>query len=99
MSSLLSWTKNNKTLAFSGILNRDSLVEFWDKRQTLLTQVEQVEQVDVSALTHVDSTGLAMLVRLKGEYQSQQSHLGIVGVSDNLNTLMELYGVKSLLMD
>ncbi|ETS98474.1 lipid asymmetry maintenance protein MlaB [Providencia sp. PROV188] len=96
MSSLLSWTKNNKTLAFSGILNRDSLVEFWDKRQTLLTQVEQV---DVSALTHVDSTGLAMLVRLKGEYQSQQSHLGIVGVSDNLNTLMELYGVKSLLMD
>ncbi|MDR2989046.1 MAG: lipid asymmetry maintenance protein MlaB [Providencia alcalifaciens] len=96
MSSLLSWTKNNKTLAFSGILNHDSLVEFWDKRQTLLTQVEQV---DVSALTHVDSTGLAMLVRLKGEYQSQQSHLGIVGVSDNLNTLMELYGVKSLLMD
>ncbi|MTC78546.1 lipid asymmetry maintenance protein MlaB [Providencia sp. wls1916] len=96
MSSLLSWTKNNKTLAFPGILNRDSLVEFWDKRQTLLTQVEQV---DVSALTHVDSTGLAMLVRLKGEYQSQQSHLGIVGVSDNLNTLMELYGVKSLLMD
>lgn len=96
MSSLLSWTKNNKTLAFSGILNRDSLVEFWDKRQTLLTQVEQV---DVSALTHVDSTGLAMLVRLKGEYQSQQSHLGIVGVSDNLNTLMELYGVKPLLMD
>ena len=96
MSILLSWTKNNKTLAFSGILNRDSLVEFWDKRQTLLTQVEQV---DVSALTHVDSTGLAMLVRLKGEYQSQQSHLGIVGVSDNLNTLMELYGVKSLLMD
>ncbi|HGN0868896.1 phospholipid transport system transporter-binding protein [Providencia alcalifaciens] len=96
MSSLLSWTKNNKTLAFSGILNRDSLVEFWDKRQTLLTQVEQV---DVSALTHVDSTGLAMLVRLKGEYQSQQSHFGIVGVSDNLNTLMELYGVKSLLMD
>ncbi|HEQ1858182.1 TPA: lipid asymmetry maintenance protein MlaB [Providencia alcalifaciens] len=96
MSSLLSWTKNNKTLAFSGILNRDSLVEFWDKRQALLTQVEQI---DVSDLTHVDSTGLAMLVRLKGEYQSQQRHFGIVGVSDNLNTLMELYGVKPLLMD
>ncbi|UBX49814.1 lipid asymmetry maintenance protein MlaB [Providencia alcalifaciens] len=96
MSSLLSWTKNNKTLAFSGILNRDSLVEFWDKRQALLTQVEQI---DVSALTHVDSTGLAMLVRLKGEYQSQQRGFSIVGVSDNLNTLMELYGVKPLLMD
>ncbi|CAG9428853.1 lipid asymmetry maintenance protein MlaB [Providencia alcalifaciens] len=96
MSSLLSWTKNNKTLAFSGILNRDSLVEFWDKRQALLAQIGHI---DVADLTHVDSTGLAMLVRLKGEYQAQQRSFSLVGVSDNLNTLMELYGVKPLLMD
>ncbi|ATG16166.1 lipid asymmetry maintenance protein MlaB [Providencia alcalifaciens] len=96
MRSQLSWTQNSVMLALSGVLDRDSLVEFWDKRQTLLSQIERI---DVSALTHVDSTGLAMLVRLKGEYQSQQRHLSILGVSDNLNTLMELYGVKPLLMD
>lgn len=96
MRSQLSWTQNSVMLALSGVLDRDSLVEFWDKRQTLLSQIERI---DVSALTHVDSTGLAMLVRLKGEYHSQQRHLSILGVSDNLNTLMELYGVKPLLMD
>ncbi|MTC56560.1 MULTISPECIES: lipid asymmetry maintenance protein MlaB [Providencia] len=96
MSGQLSWAQSETTLVISGILDRDSILGFWEKRQSLLSHIESI---DVSNLSHVDSTGLAMLVRLKGEYQSQQRPLKFVGISDNLNTLIELYGVKAFLIN
>ncbi|MGI3474225.1 lipid asymmetry maintenance protein MlaB [Providencia stuartii] len=95
MSHELTWEKSSSALLLSGTLGRDSLLVFWEKRKSLLAEVEQI---DVSGLEHVDSTGLAMLVRLKGELATEKRSLKIVGMSDNLTTLMELYGVKSLLL-
>ncbi|ELX8377750.1 lipid asymmetry maintenance protein MlaB [Providencia vermicola] len=95
MSHALTWDTASSTVKLSGTLGRESLLVFWEQRETLLSQVEQI---DVSGLDHVDSTGLAMLVRLKGEFEQQKRSLQIVGMSDNLTTLMELYGVKSLLL-
>lgn len=95
MSHVLTWDTASSTVKLSGTLGRESLLVFWEQRETLLSQVEQI---DVSGLDHVDSTGLAMLVRLKGEFEQQKRSLQIVGMSDNLTTLMELYGVKSLLL-
>lgn len=95
MSHALTWDTASSTIKLSGTLGRESLLVFWEQRETLLSQVEQI---DVSGLDHVDSTGLAMLVRLKGEFEQQKRSLQIVGMSDNLTTLMELYGVKSLLL-
>ncbi|EKT59979.1 lipid asymmetry maintenance protein MlaB [Providencia sneebia] len=92
----LSWTQSEATLLLTGTLNRESLLAFWKQRDSLL---KHVELLDVSGLHHVDSTGLAMLVRLKGEFIEQKRFLNIIGMSDNLLTLMELYSVKSLLLD
>ncbi|EPL9569118.1 lipid asymmetry maintenance protein MlaB [Providencia rettgeri] len=96
MSHALAWEKTQSTLHLTGSLDRDSLMSFWDKKSPLL---EQIEKIDVSGLTHVDSTGLAMLVRLKGEFQAKKLPLNIIGASDNLNTLIELYGVKTIILD
>lgn len=96
MSHALAWEKTQSTLHLTGSLDRDSLMSFWDKKSPLL---EQIEKIDVSGLTHVDSTGLAMLVRLKGEFQAKKLPLKIIGASDNLNTLIELYGVKTIILD
>ncbi|MDR2227001.1 MAG: lipid asymmetry maintenance protein MlaB [Providencia sp.] len=96
MSHALAWEKTQSTLHLTGSLDRDSLMSFWDKKSPLL---EQIEKIDVSGLTHVDSTGLAMLVRLKGEFQAKKQPLNIIGASDNLNTLIELYGVKTIILD
>lgn len=96
MSHALAWEKTQSTLHLTGSLDRDSLMSFWDKKSPLL---EQIEKIDVSGLTHVDSTGLAMLVRLKGEFQTKKLPLKIIGASDNLNTLIELYGVKTIILD
>lgn len=95
MSQALLWEVSQSTLRLSGTLGRESLLAFWEQRESL---VAQIEQIDVSGLEHVDSTGLAMLVRFKGEFATQKRSLNIIGMSDNLTTLMELYGVKSLLL-
>ncbi|EMT6575815.1 TPA: lipid asymmetry maintenance protein MlaB [Providencia rettgeri] len=96
MSQLLAWELNETTLYLTGTLDRDSLMSFWDKKDSSL---ERIENIDVSGLKHVDSTGLAMLVRLKGEFQAKNRSLNITGVSDNLNTLIELYGVQEIILN
>ncbi|EKT59637.1 lipid asymmetry maintenance protein MlaB [Providencia burhodogranariea] len=96
MSNALTWETSANTLSISGTLGRESLMALWEKRQSLFVKIDQL---DVSGLSHVDSTGLAMLVRLKGEFEKQQRPLKIVGMSDNLMTLMDLYGVGTLLLN
>lgn len=96
MSQLLAWELSETTLFLTGTLDRDSLMSFWEGKDSLL---EHIENIDVSGLKHVDSTGLAMLVRLKGEFQANNRSLNITGVSDNLNTLIELYGVQGIILD
>lgn len=95
MSHSLAWEIAETTLQFTGTLDRDSLMAFWDKRNSLL---DHIENIDVSGLKHVDSTGLAMLVRLKGEFQAKGRSLNVIGSSDNLNTLIELYGVQTVVL-
>lgn len=95
-SDALSWKQSETVLLLTGTLSRESLLAFWKQRDNLL---KQADQLDVSGLSHVDSTGLAMLVRLKGEFTTQNRSLQIIGMSDNLLTLMDLYGVKSLLLN
>lgn len=89
MTAALTWEKQGETLALSGELDRDTLLSFWNARQQ---QMSAVQTVDVSGLSHVDSAGLAMLVRLRGE--RPEAPFVLSGVSANLQMLMSLYGVE-----
>lgn len=89
MTAALTWEKQGETLALKGELDRDTLLSFWNARQQ---QMNAVQTVDVSGLSHVDSAGLAMLVRLRGE--RPEAPFVLSGVSANLQMLMSLYGVE-----
>lgn len=89
MTAALTWEKQGETLALKGELDRDTLLSFWNARQQ---QMNAVQTVDVAGLSHVDSAGLAMLVRLRGERPDTPFVLS--GVSANLQMLMSLYGVE-----
>ncbi len=89
MTAALMWEKQGETLALNGKLDRDTLLSFWNARQQ---QMNAVQTVDVSGLSHVDSAGLAMLVRLRGE--RPEAPFVLSGVSANLQMLMSLYGVE-----
>ncbi|EOZ4594764.1 MULTISPECIES: lipid asymmetry maintenance protein MlaB [Morganella] len=89
MTAALTWEKQGETLVLNGELDRDTLLSFWNARQQ---QMSAVQTVDVSGLSHVDSAGLAMLVRLRGE--RPEAPFVLSGVSANLQMLMSLYGVE-----
>ncbi|RUT64376.1 anti-sigma B factor antagonist (plasmid) [Morganella morganii] len=89
MTAALTWEKQGETLALKGELDRDTLLPFWNARQQ---QMNAVQTVDIAGLSHVDSAGLAMLVRLRGERPDAPFVLS--GVSANLQMLMSLYGVE-----
>ncbi|HAS8349933.1 lipid asymmetry maintenance protein MlaB [Morganella morganii] len=89
MTAALTWEKQGETLSLNGELDRDTLLSFWNARQQ---QMSAVQTVDVSGLSHVDSAGLAMLVRLRGE--RPEAPFVLSGVSANLQMLMSLYGVE-----
>ncbi|OTA17522.1 anti-sigma B factor antagonist [Xenorhabdus vietnamensis] len=92
----VSWEKTGNTLFLKGTLGRDSLLPFWQQKDHVL---EEIDNIDVSLLSHVDSTGLALFVRLKGEYQQRGRILTFSGISERLNTLITLYGLQALLDD
>ncbi|MEM8073077.1 lipid asymmetry maintenance protein MlaB [Morganella morganii subsp. sibonii] len=89
MTAVLTWEKQGETLTLKGELDRDTLLSFWNARQQ---QMNAVQTVDVAGLSHVDSAGLAMLVRLRGERPDAPFVLS--GVNANLQMLMSLYGVE-----
>ncbi|WP_348666620.1 lipid asymmetry maintenance protein MlaB [Arsenophonus symbiont of Ornithomya chloropus] len=94
MKSMLSWQKNNTTLILKGILNRDTLMFFWKQKNELL---KDINAINVSLLSHVDSAGLAMLVRLKTKKQFKNKLL-IEGISENLKTLIILYKLEDFII-
>ncbi|MFA7239290.1 MAG: STAS domain-containing protein [Sulfuricellaceae bacterium] len=57
-----------------------------------LTKFAQATEVDLSALTEVDSAAVSLLL----EWRRANPNLHFVGYSDNLKSLVTLYGVLDL---
>lgn len=90
---MLTWEQNGKTLILTGELDRDTLPAFWQQRNQLL---KGINSINVSQLSHIDSTGLAMFVRLKSEQQSENK-LVFEGISERFKTLIRLYKLESFM--
>ncbi|WP_419836290.1 lipid asymmetry maintenance protein MlaB [Xenorhabdus littoralis] len=96
MKETVSWEKVDNTLFLKGTLDRDSLLPLWQQKESALAGVDNIE---VSQLNRVDTTGLALFVRLKGEWQQSGRTLTLSGVGERLKTLIDLYGLQNLLDD
>ncbi|WP_225639204.1 lipid asymmetry maintenance protein MlaB [Candidatus Profftia sp. (ex Adelges kitamiensis)] len=87
----LIWSSEEKTLKLIGILDRNSLMIFWNNRYTML---HGKQTLDLSGLVRVDSAGLAMLVYLQNTRIPQ---IFITGASERLLTLIAVYNLHDLL--
>ncbi|PHM27133.1 lipid asymmetry maintenance protein MlaB [Xenorhabdus ehlersii] len=92
----VNWEKAGNTLFLQGTLDRDSLLPLWQQKEHVL---EDIGNIDVSQLSRVDSTGLALFVQLKGECHKRGRTLTFSGVGERLSTLITLYGLQALLDD
>ncbi|MFV9997185.1 MAG: lipid asymmetry maintenance protein MlaB [Arsenophonus endosymbiont of Dermacentor nuttalli] len=90
---MLTWQQNGQSLILIGELNRNTLPVFWQQRNQLL---KGINSINVSQLSHIDSTGLAMFVRLKSERQSDNK-LVFEGISERFKTLIRLYKLEDFM--
>ncbi|MBG6246962.1 MULTISPECIES: lipid asymmetry maintenance protein MlaB [Symbiopectobacterium] len=94
MAEALRWTSQDSTLALSGDLDRDSLLPFWQQRETLL---KGKQALDITALKRVDSAGLALLVHLYQQQIRSTPSFVISGASERVKTLIALYNLNDII--
>lgn len=93
MIPILTWEQKGQMLILTGELDRDTLPTFWQQRNQLL---KGVNAINVSQLSHIDSTGLAMFIRLKSEQQSENKWV-FEGISERFKTLIRLYKLEDFM--
>lgn len=94
MANRLNWSIQKQTLILQGELDRDTLLPLWQQRQVFLNGIRFL---DVSGLKRVDSAGLALLLQFYQQQRQRGNMLAIIGVTDNLLTLIALYKLQTIL--
>lgn len=89
MSASINIEIQGKTLYLTGILDSQTLELVWAQ----YLHFSNIAQIDVSALTRVDSSGLALLTYLCLTYNAR-----LLGATSQLQTLIELYDLQPVVL-
>lgn len=81
--------KNQTTLLFTGVLEREAVPLLWEQLSALNNRISFI---DVSGIERIDSAGLAFLVYLANQY-----NMTLLNRTEQLEMLIELYNLKSVL--
>lgn len=73
---------------FTGVLDRDAVVALWPKLKAL---PDSILQLDLNAVTQVDSAGLALLAELTARARDDGRTLVILGTPAGFNELSAAY--------
>lgn len=92
MSGQLQWAREGERFALQGELDQDLLVPLWEARDSV-TQGARV--LDLTAVSRVDTAGLALLIHLIALMRKQGAEVALEGMSDNLSTLISLYNLPA----
>lgn len=95
MADLLRWQVEEKTLYLRGKLDRETLSELWQQRETA---VKDITVIDVGGLQRVDSAGLALLVHLRQIALAQGASPVFCGITDKLHSLIALYNLQQIIV-
>ncbi|MBV4412982.1 lipid asymmetry maintenance protein MlaB [Enterobacteriaceae bacterium YMB-R22] len=90
MTDKLRWQREGDTLRLFDILEYETLEPLWQQR---VSATKGVALIDLSAVTRVDTAGLALLVRLVAEIRARNGQARITGISPSLRTLANLYNL------
>lgn len=94
MPEKMNWRVDAHCLVLDGELTHQSLLALWQIRDSLL---DSMTSVDVSGLTHVDSSGLALILQFISDAEKKGNLLEIKGITSNLETLITLYNVNTMI--
>ncbi|WP_314403440.1 STAS domain-containing protein [Stenotrophomonas rhizophila] len=86
-SNTASVRRNGTALVFSGVLDRAAAAALWPS----LSSPEGVRQLDLTAVTRVDSAGLALLAELAARVRAAGGSAEIIGSPTGYNELSAAY--------
>ncbi|MFG6656090.1 lipid asymmetry maintenance protein MlaB [Scandinavium sp. M-37] len=90
MADSLRWTREGGRLSLQGELDQDFLVPLWEAREEA---TQGVDTIDLTAITRVDTAGVALLMHLVAHIRQQGRTVKIEGKSEKMNTLVQLYNL------
>ncbi|MGL4725811.1 MAG: lipid asymmetry maintenance protein MlaB [Scandinavium sp.] len=92
MADSLRWTREAGQLRLQGELDQDFLVPLWEAREEA---TQGVDTIDLSQISRVDTAGVALLIHLAALIRAQGKQVNIVGKSEKMNTLVQLYNLPA----
>lgn len=100
MTDLQVNDRGDGTIAFTGNLNRKTVIDAWPNYQQVLDDLKH-KSVDVSldlgAIEHVDTAGLAWLLDVFAERQKIDQNIAIINTPVSLLKLAKISNVESIL--
>lgn len=93
-------TQQQGTLSFNGNLLINNISETLDDLKEL--QLESPLTLDFSQVDEVDTVAISLILEIQRQFNHQHTHatpITVIGVPDNLRSLMQLYGVDSFLLN
>ncbi|MER2176320.1 MAG: STAS domain-containing protein [Stenotrophomonas maltophilia] len=79
--------RTGTSLVFSGVLDRTAVTALWPS----LTALDGVQQLDLAAVSRLDSAGLALLAELAARLRATGTPPTIVGSPDGFTDLSAAY--------
>lgn len=95
MTRALQFNVQNDEIVVHGDLNRDTVPQAWAERRAWLPAATSVV-INLEGVNHVDSAGLAMLIRLRSELVAQQRELTLRNLNKQLQQFAQVSGVEEL---
>lgn len=96
MSAQLNWHCDNGTLSFTGELTRATVASAWHRRNQWRAEGDSLV-VNLAAVEHVDSAGVAMLLQLKKYLLQHQCELVLAQPSQQFKAIVDVSGAATLL--
>lgn len=90
MSATITTEVRDKILYLNGVLDCHTLDSIWQQKQQLL---DTIKAIDVSKVTRVDSSGLALLT-----YCCIEQNAKLIAINPQLETLIELYDLDAIVV-
>lgn len=95
MSQQLQFNALDGEVVVVGDLDRNTVPQAWaDRKQWLPTGKDIV--LNLEGVAHVDSAGLAMVIRLRSELEARQQSLALRNLNTQLQQFARLSGVEGL---
>lgn len=93
-------THQDNILSFSGDLLFNNISNVLDQLQTM--RLDPPLTLDFSKVEEVDTVAVSLVFEIQRQFHHEHAQAGsisVVGVPDNLRSLMQLYGVDSFLLN